>query len=204
MKTLLRIDCSARTTGSHSRDLADHYEQKWRTTYPEGTVLYRDLTESKLPHIQNNTITGFYALPGEMTDEQIKATALSDELIAELKQVDEVLISSPLYNLNVPSSLKAYIDQVTRIGHTFNINENGYYGLLENKKATVITVKGGSYKGTPMEQYDFQEPYLKVILGHIGIAVDNLFSLEGTSDHQSLEEDKGNLKEVMNGVFTKN
>ncbi|TGV02975.1 FMN-dependent NADH-azoreductase [Flavivirga rizhaonensis] len=201
MKTLLRIDCSSRTKGSHSRTLADYFEENWKAANPKSTIIYRDLAKHVLPHIQNNTIEGFYT-PIEHMSPQIKeATALSDELIDELKSVDDILISSPLYNLNIPSNLKAYLDQVVRIGHTFNINEKGYYGLLEGKLAYLITVKGGVYKGTFMEPYDFQEPYLKAILGHMGIKIQELFSLEGSADQQTLKQNKVMVESTIDQSF---
>ncbi|GAA3618863.1 FMN-dependent NADH-azoreductase [Flavivirga jejuensis] len=203
MKTLLRIDCSSRTQGSHSRALADYFEKNWKALNPEGTIIYRDLAKDHIPHIQNNTIEGFFTPPEHMSFENKKATTLSDELIMELITAHEILISSPLYNLNVPSNLKAYLDQVVRIGHTFNINKKGYYGLLEDKLAYLITVKGGTYKDTFMEQYDFQEPYLKAILGHMGIKVQESFSLEGASDVQSLEQKKIVLENTINQSFKK-
>jgi len=206
MKKLLILDCSSRISGSHSRELADYFEKKWTITNPDGIVIRRDLAKHQIPHIQNNTIEGFYTPDEHTTPESKKATALSDELITELKSADEILISSPLYNANIPSSLKAYLDQIVRIGHTFSINENGYYGLLENKMAYLITVKGGVYKGTPMERYDFQKPYLQAILGHMGIKTKKVFSLEGTSgDIESLTERKTEIQhlisfEIMNSI----
>lgn len=201
MKTLLRIDSSSRIEGSHSRELADYFEATWKRSHPNGNVIYRDLARQLVPHIPNSTIEGFYTPEEHVSTETIKSTALSDELISELKSTDEVLISSPLYNLNIPSSLKAYIDHVTRIGHTFNINEKGYYGLLNNKKAYIVTVKGGSYKGTVMEQFDFQEPYLYAILGHMGIEVEKLFSLEGTGDKNLLFENRKEIHKTIDTMF---
>lgn len=198
MKTLLRIDCSPRISGSHSRELADYFEEKWLNVNTNGIVIRRDLTKQQIPHIQNETIEGFYTPAEYMTHEIKDATALSDELISELKSADEVLINSPLYNLNIPSNLKAYLDQVVRVGFTFNLNENGYYGLLENKTAHLITVKGGLYKGTSMEQYDYQDSYLPTILRLIGIKVQNVFSLEGTSgDAESLAERKTKIQHFI-------
>ena len=202
MKQLLRIDCSARIEGSHSRTLADYFEDQWKEENPDAKVIYRDLVKQPLPHIQNSTIEGFYTPVDHMSQELKKATKLSDELIKELKSATEILISSPLYNLNIPSNLKAYLDQVVRIGHTFNIDENGnYYGLLENKKAYLITVKGGVYKNTFMEQFDFQEPYLKVILEHMGIKTQELYSLEGTTDRNVLEQNKLKLQNTIYQSF---
>ncbi|MBL4710397.1 MAG: NAD(P)H-dependent oxidoreductase [Flavobacteriales bacterium] len=203
MKKLLRLDCSSRISGSHSRELADYFEKRWISENPNGIVIRRDLAKEQLPHIQNNTIEGFYTPDKYITPEIKEATALSDQLISELKSVDEILINSPLYNLNVPSNLKAYLDQTVRIGHTFNINESGYYGLLENKIAYLITAKGGIYKGTPMEQFHFQEPYLRAILGHMGIKTQELFSLEGASDSEAIEHNKLRLRNNIDQSFKK-
>ncbi|MDN5215385.1 NAD(P)H-dependent oxidoreductase [Fulvivirgaceae bacterium BMA12] len=204
MKTLLRIDTSSRVAGSHSRMLADYFEGLWMRDHPEGKVINRDLVKQQVPHIPNRTIEGFYTPKENVTSATLQATALSDELISELKSADELLISSPLYNLNIPSNLKAYIDHVTRIGHTFGINENGYYGLLTNKKAYVITVKGGIYRGTIMEQFDFQEPYLYAILGQMGIKVEKLFSLEGTSDEKVRAENQKEIYKSIDEIFNHN
>ncbi|WP_298473997.1 NAD(P)H-dependent oxidoreductase [uncultured Maribacter sp.] len=201
MKKLLRIDCSSRITGSHSRELANYFEKKWHLNNPNGIVIRRDLAKHQVPHIQNNTIEGFYTPVAHMTPESKKATSLSDKLITELKSVDEILISSPLYNLNIPSNLKAYLDQIVRIGHTFSLNESNYYGLIEDKTAYIITSKGGVYKGSPMEQYDFQEPYLQAILGHMGIKTEKIFSLEGTSDSKITAQNKIALQNSITKIF---
>lgn len=204
MTTLLRIDCSARITGSHSRQLADYFEKCWKIAHPDGIIKYRDLAQKQLPHIQNNTIEGFYTSPEQMTTKIKNATALSDELIEELRWANEILISSPLYNLNIPSNLKAYFDQVVRVGHTFDINESGYYGLLTNKTAHLVTAKGGIYKGSVMEKYDFQEAYLPAILSHMGIRTANTFSLEGTSNEELQSTNasvlKNHIKQSFNSI----
>ncbi len=189
MKILLRIDSSSRTEGSHSRKLADFIENHWKSKQPDGQVLYRDLASYQIPHIQNDTILGFYTPEQKHNEVLKKALLISNELINELENANEILISSPLYNLNVPSNLKAYFDHVVRIGKTFGVDEKGnYFGMLKEKIAYLALAKGGSYKGTPMEKYDFQEPYLKAILHHIGIDVKNIFSIEGTSNPEVLQK----------------
>lgn len=198
MKTLLRIDSSSRISGSYSRALADYFEEIWKKNASGGKVIYRDLVKHQIPHIHSRTIEGFYTPKENMNAELLRATALSDELIAEIKSADELLISSPLYNLTIPSSLEAYFGQVMRIGHTFNNGENGSYGLLQGIKAFIITAKGGIMKGTAMEQYDFQEPYLKAILNYMGIKVEALFSLEGT-EHESVASE--NTQQVQQSIL---
>ncbi|MEO1054948.1 MAG: NAD(P)H-dependent oxidoreductase [Bacteroidota bacterium] len=197
MKTLLRIDSSSRTSGSYSRKLADYFEEVWRRNTNAGRVIYRDLARTILPHLHSKTIEGFYTPTEQMDATLAKATTLSDELISEIKSADEVLISSPLYNLTVPSNLKAYIDHIVRIGHTFKVDQNGSHGLFSGIKTYIITAKGGVMKGTEMEKYDFQEPYLAAILGYMGIHIERLFSLEGTAREDLVEE---NTKQVLTDI----
>nr|WP_299383962.1 NAD(P)H-dependent oxidoreductase [Allomuricauda sp.] len=197
MKTLLRIDSSPRRIGSHSREMADYFEATWKTENPKGKVIHRDLEAVQMPHIGNRTIEGFHVAPHEANAEQQNAVQLSNQLIGELKKADEILVSSPLYNLNVPSSLKAYLDHVVRAGHTFGVDKRGYHGLLTNKKAFLITAKGSVYKDTPMEKLDFQEPYLKAIFQFMGIPVDQSYVLEGTSNPIIAQDNKKRIQEEI-------
>ncbi|MFI1745895.1 FMN-dependent NADH-azoreductase [Thalassobellus sediminis] len=186
MRKLLRIDASVRVKGSHSRNLADFFEEAWRKANPNGEVLKRDLALVPIPHLRNETVEAFYVPEPDQNEQNKQAIELSDDLIEELKSVDDVLVSSPLYNLSIPSTLKAYLDHIIRSGHTFSVNEDGSYkGLLENTNAYVITTKGEVYTGTPMEALDFQEPYLKTIFGFINLNLKGVFALEGTA-HQDL------------------
>ncbi len=199
MKTLLRVDSRIRIEGSHSRKLSDFFEKNWKSTHPDGKVIYRDLTKNQLSHLQNATVEAFHIPKAEQNEKNKQAIKLSDELIQEIKSADDVLISSPLYNLNVPSTLKAYLDHIVRSGHTFSINDDGSYkGLLENTCAYVITTKGEQYKGTSMEALDFQEPYLKTIFGFINLQLKAIFSLEGTAHPEVLQK---NLKNQHKNIL---
>ncbi len=183
MPTLLRIDCSPRLEQSHSRQLADFIESRWKTLHPDGHVIYRDLAWKPVPHLSNETIAGFQCSPENMTDQLKAATAVSDELIAELKNATEVIISSPLYNLSTPSVLKAYIDQIVRSGHTFAVRDDGsYQGLLAGRKVHLALVMGASSTRFP----DFQQNYLKAVLNIIGLEVANVFRLEDTSNPEAV------------------
>lgn len=198
MPTLLRIDCSPRTKQSHSRRLADFIESKWLELYPRASVVYRDLIKTHVPHISNDTITGFHTPSSEMTLALKEATALSDELISEVKQADEIIISSPLYNLSTPSVLKAYIDQIVRSGHTFRVRTDGSYeGLLKGRKVHLALVMGANYTNDSHRLPDFQQSHLKAILNLIGLEIANVFSLEGTADYKALER---NLPLIHNQI----
>lgn len=202
MKTLLRIDASARTKDSYSRGLANQVETNWCMHNPGGKVVCRDLAKTAIPHIDKNTIEGFHTPPEHLTTTLHNATAPSNELITELKQADELLIASPLYNLGVPSVLKAYIDQVVRPGHTFSTGNDGtHVGLLKGKTAYLVVVKGGSYEGTPYEKHNFQEAYLAAILQYMGVGVKVVFSLEGTSNPKALQTNMPKVQQQINLFF---
>ena len=110
----------------------------------------------------------------------------SDQLIDELRAADTIVIGAPMYNFSISSPLKAWIDQIVRIGKTFVSGPNGPRGLLEMKKVIVITARGGAYeKGTAREAFDFQEPYLRHILGFIGLTDVTFIHAENQSRDQA-------------------
>ena len=101
---------------------------------------------------------------------QVAAISLSDELIAELKAADTLIIGAPMYNLGIPSTLKVWIDHVLRAGVTFRYTENGPIGLLDPKKCLVVLARGGFYSEGPLQALDSQEPHLRNLLTFMGIA----------------------------------
>lgn len=174
MKTLLRIDASARRRGSYSRRLGDHFESCWRSAHPGGVVITRDLAMEPPPHLNDETIRVFM---GEGSAAGVAGADFSERLICELRKAEEVLICSPLYNFVMPSTLKAYVDHVVRFGHTFDRDENGFHGLLHTKAAWLLTTQGGLARlGVP----DFQAPALQAVLQHMGISHIHHIALEGT------------------------
>lgn len=115
-------------------------------------------------------IAGAFSPPDQRTPALEAALKISDELIDELVAADIHVSGAPMYNFSISSVFKAYVDQVARVGRTFTITQNGYEGLLKNKKALVITARGGSFaQGTPLAQYDFQEPYLRTLFAFLSI-----------------------------------
>jgi FMN-dependent NADH-azoreductase len=125
---------------------------------------------------------GASTAPEQHTPEHKKALALSDELIAELAAADEIVIGTPMYNFAVPAALKAWIDHIVRMGKTVTQENGQYKGLLTGKKATVIAASGGNYApGTPAEGYDQETPYIKNILGFVGITDVKIIRAGGTN-----------------------
>lgn len=166
---LLRIDSSARRS-SISRQLTQKFVDSWKEEHPEGEVIERDLSKTMLPLITDEWTEAAYSEEAKRTQSQIETLATSDTLIAELLAADTVVIGAPMYNFSIPSLLKAWIDQIVRIGKTLAYGPNGPQGLLTRKRVVIITSRGGAYeKGTSREAFDFQEPYMRHILGFIGL-----------------------------------
>src|SRR5580704_18505093 len=165
---LLQIDSSARTS-SVTRRLTSRFAEEWRKNNPGGEVIQRDLSATVLPLITDDW-SATQLEDSKLTPAQRLYLSTSDALIEELEAADTVVIGAPMYNFSIPSSLKACIDHIVRIGKTVGYGPNGPQGLLTRKKVVVITSRGGAYeKGTAREAFDFQEPYLRHILGFIGL-----------------------------------
>jgi FMN-dependent NADH-azoreductase len=165
---LLRIDSSARSS-SVTRQLTAKFVEEWKRNYPTGEVTQRDLATTVLPHITDDW-SATHLESSQLTSAQRNYLSTSDRLIEELQAADTIVIGAPMYNFAIPSSLKAWSDQIVRMGKTFGYGPGGARGLLGDKKVIVVTARGGAYpKGTPEEKFDFQEPYLRHIFGFIGL-----------------------------------
>lgn len=157
---LFHLDASIRHEGSVSRELAATFRRAWQQVHPNGTVTYRDLAADPLPPV---TDVGFRATlvdPSERSPEQQAALALTQQLAGELAAADAFLIATPLYNWNVPSSLKAWVDHV--------MFERSLRERLAGRPAVIVMAKGGAYgPGTPREGWDYAEPWLRRVFGEV-------------------------------------
>ncbi len=161
---ILRIDASARRSGSVTRDLNDKIIERFQQA-GDTQIATRDLA-NPLPLLDETWIGANFTDPAERTDAQKATLALSDELVAEVKAADVLLIGLPIYNFGVPGALKAWIDLVARARETFRYSENGPVGLLTGKRAIVTVASGGTEAGSDI---DFATGYLRHVLGFIGI-----------------------------------
>ena len=159
-QTILHIDASARTDGSVSRQLSAAIAERF-----PGTVIRRDLAAG-LPLIDEAWIGANFTPEKDRTSDQRALLALSDELIAEIKAADVLVLGVPMYNFSVPGAFKAWIDLVCRAGLTFKYTDTGPVGLLTGKRAVVALATGGVPAGSAM---DFSTDYLRHILGFVGI-----------------------------------
>lgn len=176
MKTLLIIKSSLFNGNGQSSRLADAFAERWRERHPDGRVLCRDLAADPVPHLTAEAFTGFQTDAAERTPAQHSAVAVSDALIAELRQADEIVLGLPMYNFTVPSTLKAWMDHVARAGVTFRYTEDGPQGLIDDKPLYVFAARGGQYQGTPN---DTQTPLIRMFFGMLGITDVHFTHAEG-------------------------
>ena len=161
MTTLLRIDASARKTGSVTRKLTDRITDRLN---PD-RVITRDLGTA-LPQIDETWVTANFTPPESRDAAQSKALVLSDSLVAELQAAETIVIGLPVYNFSVPAALKAWIDLIARAGVTFRYTADGPKGLLTGKRAIIAIASGGTEFGSDI---DFASGYLRHMLGFVGI-----------------------------------
>lgn len=163
MATLLHIDSSVFPHGaSSSRSVTDAFRRTWEEQHPEGTVIYRDLATDPVPHITADAHLAGFSDPATHTPEQAAAFHARVQLIEELEGADAVLIGAPMYNFAIPSTLKAWLDNVMLVGRTFMTEDSKITGT----PATVVASRGGSYApGTPREGFEYVQNYLQAVLG---------------------------------------
>ncbi|MCX8956043.1 FMN-dependent NADH-azoreductase [Erwinia psidii] len=167
MSKVLVLKSSILAGYSQSGQLADHFVAEWKAAHGSDEITVRDLAADPLPVLDGELVGALRPSDATLSQRQQEALNLSDQLIAELKAHDTVVIAAPMYNFNIPTQLKNYFDLVARAGVTFRYSENGPEGLVTGKKVVVISSRGGIHKDTPS---DLLTPYLRLFLGFLGMS----------------------------------
>ena len=176
MATLLRIDSSSRFEGSYSRRFGDELAARLG---PDRTII-RDLVKDPVPPIDAAAIAAFFSDPSTYGETERGATALSDKLLDEIMTADDIMLTVPMYNFGIPSALKAWIDQVVRLGKTFAFDGQNFSGLLKNKRTFLVIAYGADgYTDGDFKIADFVAPYLTFVLNFIGITDITIVPVEG-------------------------
>lgn len=171
----LLVTSSILGDNGQSNALANHFQQQ--AAARDGVaVTHRDVVANALPHLAIEELGAWQTPAEERTAEHQALAAHSDELLAELRANDVLVLAVPMYNLGIPSQLKAWFDRVLRAGETFRYTENGPQGLIEGKRAIILAARGGQYAGT---EFDSQTPHLKTMLGLMGISDVEVVFAEG-------------------------
>jgi FMN-dependent NADH-azoreductase len=179
MSQILLVTTSPRGSESYSNQVAHALVAKLQAEAPGATLVTRNFATAPLPHVGEDYVVGRMLPVEQRSAGQAASVALSDALIAELFASDTIVIASPMYNFGVPSTLKAWIDHLARAGETFSYSAAGPEGLVKGKKVYLIEARGGVYSEGPMGGYNFQEPYLKTVLGFLGMTDVEVIAIEG-------------------------
>lgn len=179
MKRVLHLISSLQGDTSYSTKLSKAIISKVIEKYPGSTVEEVNLVEQAIPHITPALLQTMFTPGEQLTAAAKELLRYSDDAVKQLMAADIIVIGAPLYNFTIHSSLKSWIDHVTRAGITFGYNENGPVGMVTGKKVYVAMSSGGVYSEGPGKQNDFVAPYLKAFLGFLGMTDLTVFRAEG-------------------------
>ena len=179
MTTLLRLDCSPRGAEAHCWRMADELVAHLMAASPGLRLRHRSLSQTPPALIDHDFARTMGAHTTAETARGVPALAQSETLIGELEETNALVIATPMHNFTVPAALKAWIDQVVRVGRTFTITPEGKIGRLADRPTWVIVSSGGFYSGDKARQPDFLTPYLTAILATVGITQLTFIRMEG-------------------------
>lgn len=177
IRKILRIDSSTQTEGSISRLLGDEVIRRLRRENPAAEVRQRDLAQG-VSHIDATWVAANLIRADERDAGARMRLAESDAAIAQLREADAVVVTAPIYNFSIPSTLKAWIDLVCRAGLTFRYTGAGPQGLLSDRPVYLAMASGGVPFGSAA---DFASSYLRQVFHFIGIDDVRLVGAEGVA-----------------------
>ncbi len=173
---ILQINSSARRDGSNSTRVANDVVARLQVANPAAQLTLRDLAVNAHPVLDEAALGALFTPADKRTPAQAERAALDDALIAELQAHDVIVLGVPMYNFGIPAQLKNWIDAIAKVGVTFRYTETGPQGLLTGKKVYVALARGGRYRDTAA---DTQVPYLKTVLGFLGMTEVHFIYAEG-------------------------
>lgn len=196
---VLQINSSARSEGSNSTRVANEIVERLRSSNPNASVVVRDLARNPHPVLDEAALGALFTPVEQRTAEQAARVAIDDALIAEIQTADAVVLGVPMYNFGIPAQLKNWLDAIARAKVTFQYTANGPEGLLKNKTVYVAFARGGRYRDTPA---DTQVPYLKTILGFLGMTDVRFVFAEGfamgaDAEQQAIVEAQRDIEAVF-------
>ncbi|OQP59718.1 FMN-dependent NADH-azoreductase [Niastella vici] len=187
MKKILNIVSSAKGDQSFSNKLSGVIIDKLLTLYPGSEIRTRNLAAEPLPYWHGQQIAAHYTPADQRTADHKDVLSKSDQAINELLDADFIVIGVPLYNFGIPSILKSWIDHIARSGVTFSYGDGAPKGLVTGKKVYLAIASGGIYSDGPMKAFDSTEPFLRNVLGFLGMTDITTFRVEGTGMPQLAE-----------------
>lgn len=177
--SILLVTSSPRGAASHSTHIATDLAQKLLAADPSNTLVVRDLVTNPLPHIDPDYSTGIYTPAESRTPRQAEVVGVSDAVLDELFAADTIILATGFINFNISSTLKSWVDHVARSGKTFSYGEGGPKGLVTGKKVYIVLASGGIYSEGAAVQMDHAIPYLRNVLGFLGMTDVDVIRVEG-------------------------
>lgn len=175
MSQYLYIKSSILGAGSVTSEVVDAIHTAFAAANPNAKHVVRDLGSNPLPHLTA-------AVLGDVRSETPSdnaATVAALQAVKEVQDATTLVIAAPMYNFGVPSNLKAWFDHIAHPGKTFQYTATGPEGLLKGKNAIVVVATGGQYSEGPAKPYDIVEPYIRTVLGFLGITEVQILRVEG-------------------------
>ena len=179
MSSILLVTSSPRGTASHSTRVATELAARLREANPGSPLVVRDLATNPLPHIDPDYSTGIYTPAEARTQRQAEVVAVSDAALDELFAADTVILATGFINFGISSTLKSWIDHISRAGRSFSYGESGPKGLVSGKKVYIVLASGGVYSEGAAVQMDHAIPYLRSVLAFLGMTDVEVIRVEG-------------------------
>jgi FMN-dependent NADH-azoreductase len=180
MSSILLVTSSPRADASVSTRVATQLAERLAASQPGTKIARRDLVSAPLPHIDGDFLGGLFSPEDQRSVPQQKLVDASDQAVEELLAADTVVIGAGMINFSIPSALKSWFDYVARAGKTFRYSEAGPEGMVKGKRVYVILASKGIYTaGSPAAPMDHARPYLKTMLGFLGMTDVEFIDIEG-------------------------
>lgn len=202
MQTMLLVQSSPAGPHSLSRQVTHDFLSAHKNLHGARNLITRDLVTDPPPHLSEDFVGAMFVPPDKRSAEMEQALSLGTKLVEEIKMADEILISAPMYNRTVPSSLKAWIDHIVLPYQTFAVGPTGPTPLLKGKILYLICATGGVYSTGPGTQQDFLTPYVKCIMNFMGIQDVRVVFVEGMAfdREQGLARAKEQIKTALKEI----
>ena len=199
MKRILYVRSGLFGDASVSNQLADEYLLQLTNKYPGSEITTLDLATRPLAHLNAAEFSAWQVPEAQRTTKQQALAAVSDQLVDQLFAHDTLVLAIPMYNLGIPSTLKAWIDRIARAGKTFRYTATGPEGLVDGVTAHLVFARGGEYQDTPL---DTQTGHLQSVLGMLGITALQSVYAEGLNmgeqrREQSLAEARSAMQTLL-------
>lgn len=175
MKNVLVILSSLNNQSGNSTKLANDYVEALQQNSAINLTT-RNLSQINLPHLSESEMQAWMTEETERTPDQVKMASISQDIVNDVMNADEIVLAVPMYNFGIPSVLKAWFDRLARAGITFQYTQSGPQGLLKNKKVTVLAARGGKCEGTPL---DTQTDYIRNFFAFLGLENTQFVYAEG-------------------------